>query len=253
MIVATCETPSMGLMLRVGTVLPLMVAGLVMGCSMPLGPDVAAEFGERNPADVVTQNYVTLRSDSPAELGDADLSTDIRDALGAGGGGLSGTSRLVADSLEPYEVPNPEAVLDSIRIYVAAGIIPSALLEHYSNARIVWTLDVTEDEEAVAMFPVMSTENPTIGGDNFPVDLFIRSTDFLTEKPGGGAWTWADVLALVDVGIEVDYALTAFETGGVALGEVWVDAYGKIGSEASTIVVRQSIGSIRRVQAIAGN
>lgn len=240
-------TPAAAASVARAAVLPVMVTALAMGCSVPTGFDAEATRGDRAPTAVVSQNFVVFRPTSPAAIGDGDFSTDIRDPIVAGGTPTPHTSRLVSDDLAG--VPAAGAI-SYVRIFAAAGLLPGAPFGNYTEARIVWTLGATEDHEVVEMFPFVSTESPHIGGDNFPTELFIRSTGELDEKPGGGAWTWADVLALEGVGVEVDETLGAFLAGGAMLGEVWVEVYGAVGSGPDVIYLKQQLGAIRRVETL---
>lgn len=211
-----------------------------------VSPDPAdspfAKTADRSPAQVVSQNPVTLRATAPAELGDGNTATDTREVLV---GVSSGTARLVATAMA--DAVDPGSTITHVKVFAYVGLLPGAIFDHYTAARLVWKLGATQATGAVAVPPFVDLEAPWIGGAGKYVSLHLRSSADLTTKPGGGAWTWADVNALVDVGVEVDYSLTGGEVGGVLLGEVWVEVYGPEGSEPEILELPKGVGRIGNI------
>jgi hypothetical protein len=194
----------------------------------------------RDPQAVPTSVPGVLRATSPPELGDADYHTHVQ-ALGSFG--ASGTLRVVADTLEQG---SDVGTIDHVKICAAAGLRPGAAFGHYTAARMTWKLGVTEAHQTITMPPFVDIGDPFIGGGGFDTAANIRSSADLTTKPGGGASTWEDVNALIEVGIEVDYAFSGGDVGGLIVGEVWIEVSTVNGSAPDLILRTAKLGPIRR-------
>jgi hypothetical protein len=81
--------------------------------------------------------------------------------------------------------------------------------------------------------------------DHDPATAYATaSTGEIVERPGGGAWTWPDVLNLGDLHFKLETTCT--ELGAIFewwVNECWAEVYGPIGSfPGGTLILRQRIG-----------
>ena len=111
------------------------------------------------------------------------------------------------------EVKLPDNVEISHIIIHARACVGSRQPLNYSQSAIVYGTPVRRIN--VQDWPV---------SDNF--DFATRSTGPLTEKPGGGPWTFPDIFAQL-YGVEVHWNGLSFVPGEFLHSEVWVDVYGR--------------------------
>lgn len=66
----------------------------------------------------------------------------------------------------------------------------------------------------------------------------------LTDRPGGGAWTWANLQGLEELGITASYTLGTNEYSVLSLQEIWIEVYGPQGSNIPALAVKARTGPI---------
>ena len=88
----------------------------------------------------------------------------------------------------------------------------------------------------------------TLGSGSYSARCKDSRSDPATTKPGGGAWTWADVQALAGSAIKIDYSniTTVGHFADVWVSEMYVEAYGPQGSYIVPLTKRLKAGNLKR-------
>jgi hypothetical protein len=103
---------------------------------------------------------------------------------------------------------------------------PQAIVKTAGQARTAWGL---------AVYPIPQNPGDIVQWESVPI----------TTKPGGGAWTIAAVNAIDEWGITATYALAILQYTNLRLDEVWLEAYGVLGSAVEPLRLRLRAGNGR--------
>jgi len=195
--------------------------------------------GERDPEAVTTINAVWrvgYTGDDPDYLKLSDQTMDTLLDVTVNGPAAAGTASVTAciDDDQPYLCPT----ITHIK-FCGLGYARGSAGVTLSDPRI----DYGAASPVAISLSLRSGIMPPIG-ELYPFDFV---SDEITEKPGGGAWTWDDINELGLVNIEVDYTeLLTLKSVLLLIYELWVEVYGLIGAYVPPITVRQKIGQPAR-------
>lgn len=140
-------------------------------------------------------------------LGDQSDASRVIDSVTATSTPQLGTLSVTAASLVA-QIGN--GTIDYVVVGARAYVNDSLGLT--SDDMLTWTLGPTAASVAVA-----------------PWSRFVVSevkTPNLTLDPNGDPWTWASVLALIDIGATVDYGLSSGQTVALEGAEAFVEVWG---------------------------
>lgn len=246
---------------------PIVGARVVVPDSLavPVTPAVAAaqggqleiEHGPRLPEAVTVQNFVVVRPTTPPELGDEDAATGVTvsyapvvNPLNPAGGSIEVLASAIADVPLP-----PGQVISHLRFRALAySFEDQTSAPGLTNYRMGWKVGANTAEAAVTNEdPGWGNPNPVRRdadgldvGDATPADYYV-TTGSITTKPGGGAWTPADVNALEDVALRLTYA-AGTEFLDLTVAEFLIEVHGPIGGPAREIRIPQNMGRLVRAQ-----
>lgn len=142
------------------------------------------------------------------QLGDGLDATKIFVSVPGGGGGALFDGELYADSL----TQEPNAGTIDFVIVGARGRSSGCSM---TDLLLEWKLGTTLAQVAVGIFGV-TTQEPRSGQ--------------IALDPLSQPWTWANLSALVNVGIAFSITVPGSGTGEVDLSEVYVEAWGQMAS-----------------------
>ncbi len=192
----------------------------------------------RDPTTVTSLSFLVVHPTSPADLGDDDLMTFV-DSSSHGTG--TGTASVVAATLE--DPPHSGEISHVIFGARGAWTDPGGALSVSSHRFLVTVGGVTDGPASSAVFPVW-------GPDAVNADAGTILSDPMTEKPGGGAWTWADVDAMQDLTVLGDYEVTG--TAMMRVAELWAEVWGEVGPEPDVIPIQAPFGAIHNPGNLGG-
>lgn len=77
----------------------------------------------------------------------------------------------------------------------------------------------------------------------------------VTSRPAGGPWTWLDLLAIPSATIKMDHAniVAVGHFAEIYVSEIYIEAYGPLGSRVPPIRITGRAGNIRRRGRLTGN
>ena len=179
--------------------------------------------------EITASDDGTMRvSESPGQaLNDGDAIN-----TGAISSTLAGPTATFQDALLSSVLgftPAPTSTISHIRIFCMGGNTKAATVTSKGIRYKVGSGGARQDVAATGTWPCVDSGNP-----NQALFADTVASDAITEKPGGGAWTWADVYNLRDVGPVI--AVSGMSgTGTLALGECWIEVSGPIGQVGDPI------------------
>ena len=220
---------------------------------------LAVSSAPRDPQEPVTVNAIVVRAASPSSLGDADATTRESASLTPlTANPAGGTIAVTADGLNPCGLP-PDTPIDHV-VFRALVYKDDTLVgaPSYSNFAMGWHLGADYDTDAVTNDsgdpsfsddPFKRDDDGIDAGDQVGEEYYVRTGPIATQ-PNGGAWTPEALDALTDIAVQFNYA-AGVQFGGITVCEIFVEVYALEGSKPSVIELRQVIGSVRRIEALA--
>lgn len=241
----TPETIALVLALNAPFVIPVVPVTIALELVVASGPGIHTAAEERDPEALVTVTPTKIRATAPSVFGDDNFSTvDGPDGPAAGAGDTF--SALAATSVEQtptYPDPGPIA---HIIVYAAGQIRQTG-----------GDPDITETRIKLATGGVDSTYICTGTWGNKLGASFVGfygtiDTGPLATKPGGGAWTWADVNAIDEIRPEIEVAAGLTLGSNNFVGEIWIEVVRSNGSAPDVVRRKSKLGAVRRTTEISG-
>ena len=213
--------------------------------------------GARLPATVTVQNFIVIRPTAPAALGDGDAATGVTlsyapvvNPLNPAGGSIE----IVASTIADVPLPPGQTITHLRFRALAYSFEDQTSAPGLTNYRMGWKVGANAVEGVVTnedpgwtyLNPVRRDVDGLDVGDSTVPNYYV-STGNITTRPGGGAWTAADVNALVDVALRLTYA-AGTEFLDLTVAEFLIEVHGQIGSAPVVISVPQKMGRLVRHQ-----
>lgn len=192
----------------------------------------------------VATPVMVVRPTTPASLGDQTRLTqeDSGTINGPGSGdiflfgtvftGTSGSGGIAGVKLFAY-VSTTDTVPPGIYVQCT---VPLFILKLSGGSRQTYGL-------------VSGSTPSNMAQDNLP--LWVG--DLITSKPGGGAWTWADLANLVEMGVTAHYTMGVGDFTELRLDEVYMEVHTAIGANVEPIRIRGRCGNLRRMLRVTGD
>ena len=211
--------------------------------------------GARLPATVTVQNFIVIRPTAPAALGDGDAATGVTlsyapvvNPLNPAGGSIE----IVASTIADVPLPPGQTITHLRFRALAYSFEDQTSAPGLTNYRMGWKVGANAVEGVVTnedpgwtyLNPVRRDVDGLDVGDSTVPNYYV-STGNITTRPGGGAWTAADVNALVDVALRLTYA-AGTEFLDLTVAEFLIEVHGQIGSAPVVISVPQKMGRLVR-------
>lgn len=208
---------------------------LVATVNAPLSADVVID--SYDPTAIVTSGPPTpLRPTTPSTLGDQDYGTgeDSGDIVAIAP--LSGTNTQKATVIQDgFDDGQGISYLRAWGVVEVTDVAPIGYTyKAPDTCQFHLKLGATS-----ALWAIRETY-PAQGNTG------VLSSVDITTKPGGGAWTWADVNALAELGVQIAFALAAGEFTRFKLLELWLEVYEVLGADVPPIAITQDGGAITK-------
>lgn len=177
-----------------------------------------------------------IRPTTPAELGDGSLLSFI-DPYGHLIGPGSGEVWLYATAWPPFTgVGN----IDHVKLYADVTVddtvpAPNDYVPMGTREFFLKLSGGSRTTYGAVLNPAVLVPGGTAHWESGPI----------TDKPGGGAWTWADLANIVEMGVHGAYTLGTNEYTNLQLAEFFAEVYGAIGTSGQTIKFKVRIGTLR--------
>lgn len=240
----------------------LVAASISVAVTVSGGPtstELAEVADSFSPTAATTQNFVSMRATTPANLGDADASTETArtttTALGPASapGSAVTEATVMADPSIPFAGSISHVVFRCLAYVVDVGPRWGGSWGIAPNSRMRWTVGTDSAESALINDdPAVGGGTPSAGlvfhleadgfdpGDFVPLDAFLHTANIATQ-PNGQPWTLAALQQLSNVKVMYDYPANT-EFADLNVCEIWADIYGPQGTKDTPIRLRLGIG-----------
>jgi hypothetical protein len=218
---------------------PGLIAALAENAAMAAAIDEPSDTitSWANNAGVVTSlNPAMLRCSSPADMGDGSKATFAQHAFI--GGGSPATPTLVVTGAA-FDDMAEDRTISHVVLNAYGALAYNTGDQTITATRMKWTVGAQTATLGIAEPYKMGPEDTTAVGHR------LLTSGNQATKPGGGAWTRADVNALVDMKVEVDMSLDALENATLRISEMWLEVYGPLGAQQDAVSLRQASGAAR--------
>lgn len=236
------ETIALALVLGAPLVSPAVPATIPLELTVAAGAGLLVDSAARNPAALVTVTPQKLRATAPANLGDDDFSTVQGPDGPAPGAGTTFNAIAATAIQQTATIPDPGPI-SHVVVYAAGQIRQTG-----------GDPDITESRIKIAIGGSDATHVCT--GD-WGVKLGASGgfygtieTPAIATKPGGGAWTWADVNAISEIRPEIEVASGLTLGSSNFVGEIWVEVHRPNGSAPDIVRRKARLGAVRRTTSI---